>query len=107
MIVYAVDIGSLLTTALSIISIATLAGLGLLRGTVTNLRESLKDAREDIADKDRRHFDDENTIHRQKSDLEALARVVTGEAHWVALGDKMDKIEADLLAILKRTGNSP
>lgn len=107
MIVQAIDVNSLLTTALSIISIATLAGLGLLRGTVTNLRENLKDARGDVADKDRRHLEDEAIIARQKADLDALARVVTGEAHWVAIQDKMDELTTLIQLLLKKMGGTP
>lgn len=87
----AIDYGNLLTTALSVVSIATLAGLGLLRGTVTNLRENLKDARDEIADKERRLTEAETANAVQKADLEALTRVVTGEVHWIAMGDKLDE----------------
>lgn len=84
------DFGRLLTIGLAIVSIATLAGLGLLRGVVTGLRENLKDARDEIADKDRRLTESEAKIVVLTNDLDALARVVTGEAHWVAISDKLD-----------------
>lgn len=76
-----------LQTALSIFALASLVGLGLLRGTVTNLRENLKDAREEIADKDRRLTAVEAENGRLRNDLDALGRVVTGEAHWTAIGE--------------------
>lgn len=85
------DFMRLLTVALAIVSIATLAGLGLLRGVVTGLRENLKDARDEIADKDRRLSAAEATVVRLTNDLDALGRVVTGEAHWVAIGSKLDE----------------
>lgn len=96
------ELGGFLSGALGIVSLATLAGLGLLRGTVTNLREQLKDAREEIADKDRRHHEEtaentrrvteaEKTIARQAADIDALNRVVTGEVHWLALGEQLDE----------------
>lgn len=92
MTVFAViDFGSVLNAALSIVAIATLAGLGLMRGTVTNLRENLADARAEIADKDRRLTELETKSQTQATDLAALGRVVTGEAHWVAIGDKLDE----------------
>jgi chromosomal replication initiation ATPase DnaA len=102
-------LGSLLTTGLAILSIATLAGLGLTRGLVINLRESLADARAEIADKDRRASEAQAESDRrlgdaeaeiakvkaqnavQANDLIALGRVVTGEAHWVAIGHKLDE----------------
>jgi chromosome segregation ATPase len=93
-----VDFSSLLSTALSIVAVATLAGLGLLRGTVTTLRENLRDARDEINDKERRLnealsrlAEAETKIKTQASDLDALARVVTGEAHWVALGQRLEE----------------
>lgn len=91
------SLGGLLETALAIISIATLAGLGLMRGDTIRLRENLKDAREEISDKDRRLTEAEAQIDKQATqirgqahDLEALGRVVTGEAHWIAIGEKLD-----------------
>ena len=83
-------VSGLLTTALAIVALATLAGLGLMRGTVTNLRENLGDARAEIADKDRRLTALEKSDKQHQSELEALRRVVTGEVHWVALGETLD-----------------
>lgn len=92
------DLGSMIQTALSIVAIASLAGLGLMRGTVTNLRENLKDAREEIVDKERRLTEAEAEIVKlnalglaQHNDLQALGRVVTGEAHWKAIGKQLDE----------------
>lgn len=83
------DFTSILTTALTILSIATLAGMGLLRGTVTNLREQLRDEREANTSHRQRIGDCELDNGRLRADLSALERVVTGEVHWVALGDQL------------------
>jgi chromosome segregation ATPase len=82
------DFTQLLTTALTIVSIATLAGLGLLRGTVSNLREQLRDERENGASLRTKLTDVETDNARLRADLSALQRVVTGEVHWVALGEQ-------------------
>lgn len=84
------SIGNLLALALAIVSIATLAGLGLQRGTVTNLREQLKDAREEIAALKTGRTEDRAATEVLKNDLSALQRVVTGEVHWLAIGHQMD-----------------
>lgn len=84
------EFSRLLTVALAIVSIATLAGLGLLRGVVTSLRERLKDSDEELARKERRLAEAEAKVLRLETDLAALGRVVTGEAHWVAIGQKLD-----------------
>lgn len=91
-------IGDLLSIALAAISIATLAGLGFVRGRMTDLREQLKDSREETASLKAARVDDRALIDQQKNelkscrtDLDALARVVTGEVHWVALGNHLDQ----------------
>jgi hypothetical protein len=91
-------VGDLLTTALSVLSLATLAGLGLLRGTVVNLREQLKDSREETAalratraDDQAERAEDHAKIARLSADLEAVGRVARGEAHWVAIGHQLEE----------------
>lgn len=104
------DLGGLLSAALAIVSIATLAGLGLLRGTVTNLREQLRDEREARASDRAQRDDDEREnlkfrteaqtrIAQLEADNAALQRVVTGEVHWVALGTRLEDAIALLTAI--------
>lgn len=103
------SLGSFLEAALTVLTLASLAGLGLMRGTVTNLRETLKDARGDIADGDRRHGETtkelqaaQNEIVRlraqvnsQAKDLEAVGRLVRGESYWMELGEKLDMHHAE------------
>lgn len=84
------ELKSLLTIALGVLTIATAAGLGLQRAAVTSLRERLKDSDEELERKGRRLDDADAKILILENDIAALGRVVTGEAHWVSIGDKLD-----------------
>jgi hypothetical protein len=107
-----VDISAILTGGVAILAIATAVGYGLLRGRVTALRDELKDEREGRAD------DARAELAVVRNDLAALSRIVTGEAHWVAIGQKLDEhheeavrywreakqIDAEQLRELRRLG---
>jgi hypothetical protein len=77
-----VPVSEILTTALAIVSIATLAGLGFLRGTVVSLRERLDDADKDVARYKAQRVEDRALIDSQAAKIQILESVVTGEAHW-------------------------
>lgn len=85
------DFNNWLAAALGIVSIATLAGLGFMRGTVINLREQLSDARGETKALKESRDEASRQIATLKTDLAALTRVVTGEAHWVSIGHKLDE----------------
>jgi hypothetical protein len=92
------DFMRLLTLVLTVVTIATACGLGLQRGRIASLQSQLDDSRKEIADKDRRLSDAERSgteqaaeMGRLRTDLGALGRVVTGEAHWTAIGHKLDE----------------
>lgn len=95
------DYGSLLQTAISVLAIAALAGVGFQRGKVNNLRENLKDARDELVDKDRRLTECESESTKHAADLAALSRVVTGEAHWVALGSQLTDHHEESMKLLR------
>lgn len=99
-------LGSFVQAALGIIAIASLAGVALQRANVKGLRERLDDYDKEVAEKDRRLTDAELEIAKlhalnetQKHDLEALGRVVTGEAHWEAVTSRLEEIEHKLSSI--------
>lgn len=85
------DLGRLLSAALAIVTLATAAGLGLQRAQVSSLRTRLKDSDEELARKGRRLDEAITELDRVRTDLAALTRVVTGEAHWVSIGQKLDE----------------
>lgn len=126
------DISGLLSTALAILSVATLAGLGLTRGQITSLREQLADSRAETAairtsraeeqaehekerkdEKHRRELDQaahdaerhafEVKIDGLTSDLESLRRVVTGEVHWQTISDLLESHHQEAKAYWTRT----
>lgn len=89
-------LGGILTGALALVSLAGLTGLGLLRGVVTNLREQLKDARDEVAAARVTREEAKGQIIQLKADIEALGRVVRHEAEWVALGNQLDEHHAEM-----------
>jgi hypothetical protein len=102
------DLQKLLTIALAVLAIATAAGFGLQRGRIgqqekriETLQGQLADSDAELERQDRRRERAEKELEaykananaevgQLKTDLAALARVVTGEAHWIAIGEKLD-----------------
>ena len=80
----------MISVGATIVALTTLAGLGLLRGTVIGLREQVRDERDLSASLRTRHAEDAQKIGQLSTDLAALGRVVTGEAHWIAIGQQLD-----------------
>lgn len=84
------DLGNLFQVGLAALSLGSMLGLGLLRGVVVNLRERITDYEKEVTEKERRLTVAERTLAAKSADLEALARVVTGEVHWVKIGAQLD-----------------
>jgi hypothetical protein len=89
------SLGSFLQIASSVLVITACASAAFLQARVSNLRGSLTDLRAEVGDKDREIAKmqalrtlDKAELVKQGHDLDALRRVVTGEAHWVAIGQK-------------------
>jgi hypothetical protein len=83
------DVQTAISIVLGVIAVSTAAGLGLLRGTVVGLREQLDDERKLSTSLRAQRTEDRALIVRLQGDLEALGRVVTGEAHWIAIGQEL------------------
>lgn len=95
-------LGNFLQIALVVFSLASLAGLGLVRSNVTNLRERIADYEKEVSEKDRRLTEAETQIvqlktkvNSQAHDLTAVGRLVRGESYWTELGDKLDTHHAE------------
>lgn len=85
------NLSDFLSIALTVVALATLAGYGILRGNVQNLRDQLKDEREARASLSTRF----EATKVENADLTGKVRVlegiVTGEVHWVALGTQLNE----------------
>lgn len=95
------DLGKLLTIGLAILALATAAGFGWQKGRIGNLQGRLDDSDKELERETRRREDAQTELEtykttanaeiaQLKTDLAALTRVVTGEAHWVAIGAQLD-----------------
>lgn len=92
------DVGGILSTALAVLSLGSLAFLGLLRGNLTSLRETVNDLRGEVSDKERQLAERDTRLKAVEdratglqSDLDSLGRVVTGEIHWKAIATVLDQ----------------
>ena len=101
-------LGNFLQTALTILTLASLAGVGLMQGTLRNLRADLADARARIGDRDSRIAELEKAgakeqserkarevamqaqIDAQKDQIQLLKDEVTGKPEWVSISKKID-----------------
>lgn len=92
-----------LSIALAIVALATLAGYGLLRGNVQNLRDQLKDEREARASLSTRFEDSRRENIDLISKVKVLESIVTGEVHWVALGQQLDEHHVDTKSFWERS----
>lgn len=75
---------------LSVITLATAAGVGFQRGKIAKLNSDLTEADARAGRLERDLTATRAELATARTDLDALGRVVTGEAHWVAIGDKLD-----------------
>lgn len=82
---------SFLTTALAIISLTTLAGMGLMRGTVTGLRESNGDLRVRVKDVEEGRAADKIKLAELEGENRLLQAMITGRVDWVAISDLLEE----------------
>lgn len=88
-------LGDFVILLLSVITLATAAGVGFQRGVIGRLRGDVTEAAA-RADRLAIELAESRSDGKQlRADLDALSRVVTGEAHWVAIGSKLDEHHED------------
>lgn len=100
------DVSELLGTAATIVAVASLAGVGLIRGTVTNLRENLKDMRDENADLRRRLSERESDLLTAKGDLAAVERIKTGKFELDEINTKLDEHHDITIAMITQITKS-
>lgn len=78
--------GAFATLLLAVITLSTAAGVGFQRGKIGQLRGELAEEHE-RSDRQAGELREARAETEQlRTDLNALGRVVVGEAHWVAIG---------------------
>lgn len=75
---------------LSVITLATAAGVGFQRGKIAKLRGDVTEATDRADRLEKALIDARADLATTQTDLAALGRVVTGEAHWIAIGEQLD-----------------
>lgn len=82
--------GTFVLVLLSVITLATAAGVGFQRGKIAKLNSDLAEADARATRLEKALADTRLELATATTDLAALGRVVTGEAHWVAIGQQLD-----------------
>jgi uncharacterized protein YigA (DUF484 family) len=72
------NLGTFVTLLIGVLAIAAAGGTGWQRGRISQLRERVSDL-EGVRDENK----------ELRRDLDALGRVVTGEAHWTAISSQL------------------
>lgn len=85
------DFSTILQIALATLSIASLTGVGWTWGRVRGLEQRATSSEAEAVALRARVGDRDQTITTLQADIDALGRVVTGEAHLVALGHQIEE----------------
>lgn len=87
---------------LSVITLATAAGVGFQRGKIAKLNSDLTESDARATRLERALADTRTELATAQTDLAALGRVVTGEAHWIAIGEQLDHHHQEAMTQWKR-----
>jgi hypothetical protein len=97
-----VDWQNILGVAATIFALASAAGLGLMRGTLNNLRDSNGDLRARVGDLEKQRSEDHARIAEVESENKLLNAMVTGRVEWVAISDQVEEHHRQSLASWNR-----
>lgn len=87
---------------LSVITLATAAGVGFQRGKIAKLNSDLAESDARAARLEKALTETRAELATARVDLDALGRVVTGESHWVAIGETLDHHHAEAMVNWER-----
>ena len=85
------DWQSFLGTAATIVALGSFAGLGLMRGTLSGLRDSNADLRARVGDLEKDRVEKTAELAEVRSENRLLKAMVTGKVDWTAISDQLEE----------------
>lgn len=92
------DWQNVLGVAATIFALASAAGLGLMRGTLGNLRASNEDLRARVSDLEKDRVEKTAALAEVSSENRTLKAMVTGKVEWTAISDQLEEHHRQSLA---------
>lgn len=99
------DWQSTFTFAGTLFVLASAIGLGLMRGTLGNLRSSNDDLRSRVADLEKNRTEDRAELAEVAAENKTLKAMLTGKVEWTAISDQLEEHHRQSLASWKRLGD--
>jgi hypothetical protein len=105
------DWQNVLGVAATVFALASAAGLGLMRGTLGNLRASNTDLRERVTDLEKERAEDHSKITALEGKVAAaedrehyLQSIVQGRVEWTAISDQLEDVHRILVLVQRKVG---
>lgn len=105
------DWQNVLGVAATLFALASAAGLGLMRGTLGNLRASNTDLRDRVTDLEKLRGEDRQKITLLEGKVKAseerehyLQSLVQGRVDWTAISDQLEDVHRIVVRIDKKVG---
>ena len=97
------DWQNILGAAATMLVLASATGLGLMRGSLGNLRASNDDLRDRVSDLEKDRVEKTAELADVRSENRTLKAMVTGKVEWTAISDQLEEHHRRSLAAWKRT----